>query len=769
MAEKEIELDVEAEKLFREFGGIDTRNRNISYDDLARVTSFESRQNKSFNSLKQLSDSLLEEEGKFDAWRILLIELMHLVSSYFLDTQYREGIKEKKDTSSQIIKTLDELAKMPAHDGTILLRFRGFPTGPGISRNIDYVVTFGNITVDFSTVPALIKRLGIKMSHLTGQLTRSFEVFSEHGINNLYLNLPGNSSRLRELIIVTLGILARYNHALKTGVPIVFINKMQQKVTLPLVFNEKNQPDHNLTLMAGINGLKPQALESLLQKVGAWLKSDSASAEQFASLYDAIFAVREIQEKFIKPPIEVNNVKWLMLDRDQKVISKEKARVGMAVMDGFGNSPQKAARVMESVYGGDFEKINSKHFGEKLKLATDLLASIGENSRGEKILQEVLQSIQGRFDQVSDKVFDDISVQDDIVKIRSGEEETAIGNVDSNLLDMINIYKSGADSMEKMKAVISSNANFTEKDYEALARNFGISVQDAEDIIKLLKSCFDKDGPFLRGTFEKNIPKFAQYERKIFEFLWKYLKETPNRNDRVAFLNSLQMLITRMKQPKRALRVILADFCENPAIINFSDRNALMLAILFLRKYNKELNLDIELTPEEVLLVEHGLDRDVAKYTIWRIDSNQEQFFEKIKTVRRGLLEAIDSESDDTATMPVRYLLSLEREIHIFLALIGGSTARSVIRSAVKEYGNPNSEVYHLKESRQHITAILQHLRVAIRGLGRVGETIDLSLLEEVIARDKEFIRLIKAPGHDELIRQIMHWSAKSMDRINSL
>ena len=80
------------------------------------------------------------------------------------------------------------------------------------------------------------------------------------------------------------------------------------------------------------------------------------------------------------------------------------------------------------------------------------------------------------------------------------------------------------------------------------------------------------------------------------------------------FLNALQMLIAKIHQPKRAIKVLIADFCADPGVIEFADRNALMLANLLIRKYNKELNLDIELTPEEVLLVKEGLDREVVTY-----------------------------------------------------------------------------------------------------------------------------------------------------------
>ncbi len=274
---------------------------------------------------------------------------------------------------------------------------------------------------------------------------------------------------------------------------------------------------------------------------------------------------------------------------------------------------------------------------------------------------------------------------------------------------------------------------------------------DAEDIIEALQSCFDSQGHFLKSAFEKNIPKFIKYERKIFELLWLSLKEIVNKNDRVAFLNSLQLLIGRMKQPKRALRILLADFYGKPDVVNFPDRNALMLANLLIRKYNKELNLNIELTPEEVLLVQYGLDRDIAKYAAWRIDGNQEDFYLKIKTIRQEIAHAILPEDSSAESKPFKYLLSLEREVNIFLSLIEGETALAVIKSCVKQYGDPDSI-----PGGKYVGPFLNHLRVAVKALGRVGGKAELELLGKIRDSEKAFLAFDPGSLHKELVIRVM-------------
>jgi len=125
------------------------------------------------------------------------------------------------------------------------------------------------------------------------------------------------------------------------------------------------------------------------------------------------------------------------------------------------------------------------------------------------------------------------------------------------------------------------------------------------------------------------------------------------------------------------------------------------------------------------------LDQRVSNYVAWRISKDQENFFEKIKTIHQTLIEALNPEKKKDPPMPAHYLIQLERETYIFLALIGGLTARSVILSALKDYSNPASIIYNSKESEPHLNALFGNLRVIIRALARVGEVEDLHLLDD--------------------------------------
>ena len=272
----------------------------------------------------------------------------------------------------------------------------------------------------------------------------------------------------------------------------------------------------------------------------------------------------------------------------------------------------------------------------------------------------------------------------------------------------------------------------------------------------MLKSCFDVRGNFQKTHFEKNVPGFADHPKKIIEIQSNILREIPRRSDRVQFLNSFQLLVHEIEQPQQAAKILVSDFILDPGDVSCPDRNALMLTIQFLRSYNREVNMDIEITPEEVLVINKGLDPAVKRYLIWKIDGEQKRFAQKIATIRKKLIQSFEQAGTDTKVLPIRFLLALEREAHIFLALIGGKTATAVIQEALKVYGNPTSRIFLLKESPNFLAVLLQHLGILIRGIGRVGSESDFALLDDILKRQQVFMNLSEEPRHMALVRRTL-------------
>jgi hypothetical protein len=76
-----------------------------------------------------------------------------------------------------------------------------------------------------------------------------------------------------------------------------------------------------------------------------------------------------------------------------------------------------------------------------------------------------------------------------------------------------------------MRGLLNSKASFTDDDYAIIAEDFAITDEDARELLNLLQSSFDSEG---------HLKEFAKYERNIFQFLWHYLKQINNRQDRVS-------------------------------------------------------------------------------------------------------------------------------------------------------------------------------------------------------------------------------------------
>ncbi|MGE0086502.1 MAG: hypothetical protein AB7S75_19005 [Desulfococcaceae bacterium] len=711
-----------------------------------------------------VNEKLLSEDKESDALRLDMMETAHFISSYFLDNRFSEGIKNRKDCFGDILRMLEKLAANPGHDRKIIIRYRGYPTGTAVSAEHDYVIAFGRLTADAAAAAVLKSRLGTDKSHLPARLGKAFQTLSEHGISNLCVKIPQNSEGFSpeqsEHLRDCLNIISRFNRALQTSSPIV-LDKKGQKTLLPVICDEKGAGDFNLTLLAGINSIPPRNMQMLVHKSGSWIKAaeESGKANPYISAYEAIINAGNLKDRLIIPPVEVNNLKWLCLDDRQIIIRPEQARVSRTAADLFKSAPQNAVQLIQTVYGNDYKEISAGHLGKRLQAATDFLGEVEKQTGQTEIEGEVLHSISERFEELRDEVFDDIIIQKNILKIRSAHSEpVAVENINAKLRQILTFYKGRSIANRKVKNIIGKGIDFDMQDYEALARDFSISATDVKSVIELLRSCFSKDGHFLRSVFESHIPAFARYEKKIFRFLWHYLKETPSRNDRVAFLNSMQMLIARMHQPEHALRMLLADVLDKADTVSFSDRNALMLANLLIREYYKELNSDIEMTPEEILQAKNGLNPEAIRAAGEIVSARQEDIFCKIRSINRELMTAAASDEAEEKKMSIRFLLAMERELHIFLILTGGETACRVLRNAVSRYGDPQADIYLSMEIRNRMESVIQHLTVVIRGLDRIGEKRDIRLLLHLRQEEGRFLAIPMDSRCISKIRRLMQW-----------
>ena len=707
------------------------------------------------------------EDGKHDRWRILLVELVYLFNLALRDDHYWEHAKAAEDNFRQLSRILDELDQMAVHDGWVRFTYRGRRC-PQIDQRADYVIQFGNISVDFPGVVSLVDRMGIRLKHLEGRLVKSFETLADYSFNELRVKLPGESPKAMGALRTSLQVISVFNQAVEKKSAIVTTENKGSYSLFP-IYNENHQPDTNLTLLAAVNQLDQKAVAKLLNQA-ADLKGP---AEGRLPIIDAIFNIKGLRQRLTRPPLWVAvdsaprsqivstaeapkgepQKKALELKTDPSVLKEGVARF---VKGKFGKFPQTASQMMKSIYGTDYRRINSQGLGRRLQLVTDLLNSMQKAPAAQNVTTEVLRRIQARMDQVPDDILEDFIVKDAALKFWSEGSETTVSKVDKDLLKIIGHSKSRSDARKQQRIPLAPDKDYADTNFEAIASDFGISARDTADIIRLFKSCFDAQNNFLRTAFEKKVSQFAVYKKKVFEILWEFLKETSRRSNRLPLLYSLQLLVRKTKQPIQAIKFLLAHFIQDSGNVTYADRNAIMLANQFLRSYIKESDMDIEMTPEEVLLVRGGLDKNAVNYAIWKIDAEQRLFLEKLVSIRKKLVEAMEPDLAVGPLLPARFLLALEREVHIFLALVGGENAFQVLRSALNVYGNPASQIYHLKESASLPEPLMTHLAVIIRGFTRLADKSDFSLLAEVKIRQGEFRELHEDLRYHAQVRQVM-------------
>ena len=741
--DKNIVLDDEAQKLFAELGGVDL-----------------DRDAPAVRRSGGLSAVLGREETRMDEWRIALVEFSRLLAGYISSVR----ISGAEAVFNQEVKDLIDMAKtlsgMPGGAREFLIRYRGMVGGIGKTGEFnDYTVQAGGVSVDAPVVRALTDRRGITASHLPGRLTKAFEVLATMEINTLHMVISPWNDTLARRLSVCLQSMATFYAAVSRGAARSLAASREDEIP-PVVYNEQSRPDPNLTLLAGLNKLKLGTVKGLVAKVaGLMAQADEKSAlHNYASVYEALFAFKNIREKLVKPPLEINNVRWLIAENNQEVVSRDKARLGRAVYERFGRSPQEAAQVVRSIYGNDYASIRADALDARLGRVSDFLEAMEQDGSRDFVQNEVLANMRRRLDQVSDETVEHLSG----VVTQDGGGETFRADLHSKLAEVVSFFRKRVGTRRKMRKMLSEAIQFDERDYDTISQDFGISRPKAEHLIGLLKSCFDQRGHFVRGAFEKNIPAFAEYDKKVFEFLWHYLKEIRSRDDRVAFLNSIQTLISHMNRKQQAVEVLVTDFVRSAGSVSFTDRNALILANVLLRKYNKELRNDIEMTPEEVLLVQEGLDREVAHHAATVIDGSQADVFQKMRTLHESLRDSLDGTERGTPLKPIRYLTTLQRESVIFCALAGGRTSHQVVLGVVQEYGNPESEVYSLKHSGAEMKSLLQLLQVSARGLKRFSDRADADVLREVTSGRNRFLTLGREPAHKDMVGRVMKWVDES-------
>ncbi|MFA6464802.1 MAG: hypothetical protein WCT30_03535, partial [Desulfurivibrionaceae bacterium] len=153
-----------------------------------------------------------------------------------------------------------------------------------------------------------------------------------------------------------------------------------------------------------------------------------------------------------------------------------------------------------------------------------------------------------------------------------------------------------------------------------------------------------------------------------------------------------------------------------------------------------------------------GLNQEMTAKALAFLEEEQEHLFRKLRTIHEELQKTLSRETG-AAAIPLHYLTTLERELIIFLSLVGGPVSHKILHGVVKEYGNPESAIYAALTSPEEGKGFLQLLQVAVRGLKRFSQMEDLLLFTILTDREPRFLSLWDDEPHAALVKRVMEWA----------
>jgi len=422
MDDEQFVLDKEAEELFEKLGGIEKGEALSIIGDIARAYE--------------------DEQARSDPWRILMIELVYEVCTCFLDYKFFKGTPKTEDHVAPITAKVRKLSEMPNHDGQLLVRYRGLHSSEINPIGLDYLISFQDLIINLESVPALAKRHQATQAHLHEQLIEALSVFRANNITTLFVQVPSADHDTEESLGQCIRILSQYYQAVYDGSPII-LTSQGKSFEVPLVHDHEDKPDPNLTLLAGLNRLDKATMDALVSKVDHLIRKESIHIPIYdiTNAYNAIFSTEQLQEKLIKPPLEVNNVKWLMLASDQEILHKEKMDLVNTVFEKFVGASQESVQIINTIYQGKFENFSPYDILGSLGKITTVLEGIEAGEKGPGVERELLGNVQDRLDPVRDEILESLTVKGDLLEAGGPGEEPVSARIHGKIIDLVMFFK----------------------------------------------------------------------------------------------------------------------------------------------------------------------------------------------------------------------------------------------------------------------------------------------------------------------------------------
>lgn len=741
--------------------------------------------------------------------RAMLVGLVHQLGLFLTHSRSSYKARATSILFDQLLRHVNLLEKMSRQHREIILQRVGRSMSPQGSFP-NYHITLGDLTVNGKGSIISSGRTGagskVRMDAALGQ---AFDCFAAHGIDSLRLTLPCDSDAKVDQLRLTLNIIARFRNAVENSATIVF-RYFGRSIRVPVVHDNLGRPDPNLTSMAGLNGISAANARELVKQADACRELTPAGgklldkdAARHYSSYDLVFSFISLNAQLIKPQVEINTLPWIVddsVDSDmpeasvalpgQEIIPAEDDSQHSAVdprfawrsfsVDRFREpityqflvgllnvDAEKFIEAISAVAAEDFDRLDIQGVGQRLLAASTLMTAIERRSRDPLIVDRLIYHLQDQFLWVPEAVLTNIEVQRKGIKLHESGDTLVVGMIHPRLLDMIAIVRSAVVTRQKMRTVENVSFVFNYPNVRTLSERFNIDATHALHLLRLLKGTISSAGHFNRVVFEGQLEDMGRYGDTLFELYYCLLKQMPRRMDRSLLMDAFSLLITRLKNPAVAMRFLLDTILYPGHKIEYSDRNAFVVAncLLLERSYFHLKSMDH--TPDIWLSMDCQTNPDVWKYARWRLTADKVFVGIKLEKIQMAILHSLVAQPGDRS-MPASFLMALEREALIFVTLAGTSTARTILRRALLRYSDPQSAVYQDTFKTSCIGAVMDHLRTIIFGIGRTGNLKDTTALDALAGNLERLAAIGDSTDYSQKIEHVLHCKEAALAAIQS-
>jgi hypothetical protein len=583
-----------------------------------------------------------------------------------------------------------------------------------------------------------------------------------------------------------------------------------RSIRVPVVYDNLGRPDPNLTSMAGLNGISAANARELVKQAEACRELtpagekplDKDAARRYSS-YDLIFSFTSLSAQLIKPLVEVNTLPWIVdhsVDSDtpeasvafpeqeimpvdddsqQSTVNPQFAWRSFSVdrfrepityqflVDLLKADSEKSIEAIGAVTAEDFDRLDIQGVGQRLLAASALLKAIGRRNRDPLIVDRLVYHLHDQFLWVPEAVLTNIEVQRKGIKLHEPGSTLVVGLIHPRLLDMIALVKSAVVTRQKMRTAENVSFVFNYPNVRMLSERFGIDASHALHLLRLLKSTISSAGYFNRAVFESQLEEMGRYGDTLFEIYYCLLRQMPRRADRLLLLDAFALMVSRLKNPALAMRFLLDTIFYPDQQIEYSDRNAFVVANCLLLDRSTFYPDSMDQTHDIWLSMDCRTNSDVLKYTRWRLSVDKVFVGIKLEKVQMAVLHSLVAQPG-ARSMPASFLMALEREALIFLSLTGTNTARTILRRALLRYSDPQSAVYQGKFKASFVGAIMDHLRTVIFGVGRTGNLRDTTSLETLAGNLERLAALDDGTDYSQKIENVLRSKEAAIQAIQS-